>query len=42
AKEELEQLCKQKAVGDEQINALLQAESTARARLRAARKKNKS
>lgn len=42
AKVELEQLCKQKAVGDEQINALLHAESTARARLRASRKKNKN
>ena len=41
AKSELAQLCKQKAVGDEQINALLSAESTARARLRAAQKNKK-
>ncbi len=37
---ELETLHSQKAVGDEQIDALLAAESTARARLRAARRKN--
>lgn len=41
AKAELAQLCKQKAVGDEQINVLLSAESTARARLRAAQKNKK-
>ena len=38
---ELEQLYQQKAVGDDQIDALLQAESTARARLRASRRQRK-
>ncbi len=38
---ELENLYQQKAVGDDQIDALLKAESTARARLRAARRKRK-
>ncbi|MBT4887062.1 MAG: F0F1 ATP synthase subunit epsilon [Planctomycetaceae bacterium] len=41
AKVELERLLAQKAVGDEQINALLSAESTARAKLRAAQKPKK-
>lgn len=36
---ELEHLYQQKAVGDDQIDALLKAESAARARLRAARRK---
>jgi F-type H+-transporting ATPase subunit epsilon len=36
---ELEHLYQQKAVGDDQIEALLKAESAARARLRAARRK---
>ncbi len=38
---ELEKLYQQKAVGDDQIDALLQAESTARARLRASRRQRK-
>ena len=38
---ELENLYQQKAVGDDQIDALLKTESTARARLRAARRKRK-
>ena len=41
AKADLERLLAQKAVGDEQINSLLNAESTARARLRAAHKPKK-
>ncbi len=41
AKANLEQLLTQKAVGDEQIDALLNAESTARARVRAAQKTKK-
>ena len=41
AKADLERLLAQKAVGDEQINSLLNAESTARAKLRAAHKPKK-
>ena len=41
AKASLERLLTQQAVGDEQIDALLSAESTARARLRAAKKTKK-
>jgi F0F1-type ATP synthase epsilon subunit len=38
---ELENLYHQKAVGDDEIDALLKAESAARARLRAARQKRR-
>ena len=41
AQDELENLLQQKAVGDDEIDALLKLESAARARLRAARQKSK-
>ena len=41
AQGELENLLQQKAVGDDEIDALLKLESAARARLRAARQKRK-
>ena len=41
AQGELENLLQQKAVGDDEIDALLKLESAARARLRAARQKSK-
>ena len=41
AQSELENLLQQKAVGDDEIDALLKLESAARARLRAARQKSK-